>query len=63
MKKTYISPSVEIININAAHLMASSPSMKINSGSTTKINTSEDGGVNQLGRDNIGSSNVWDQEW
>ena len=62
MKKTYIAPSVEIININAAHLMASSPSMKINSGSETqKIDTSNS--ANQLGRDNIGSSSVWDQEW
>ena len=65
MKKTYISPSVEIININGAtHLMVGSDrTMQINSGSGTEINTSEGGGVNQLGRDNIGSSSVWDQEW
>ena len=61
MKKTYISPSVEVININGAtQLMAGSSDIKIISDGT-KVDTSTSGA--QLGRENNGSSSVWDQEW
>ena len=63
MKKVYISPSVEVINVNGAtQLMAASGDIQIISDGTT-VNTSADGGAAQLGRDNNGSSSVWDQEW
>ena len=63
MKKTYLSPSVEIININGATHLMSASGINIISDDSKKVNTSADGGSAQLGRDNIGSSNVWDQEW
>ena len=61
MKKAYIAPSVEIININGATHLMSASNINIISDPEKKVNTSTPG--NQLGRDNIGSSNVWDQEW
>ena len=31
--------------------------------SDTTVDTSEDGGVNQLGREDNAISNIWDSEW
>ena len=62
MKKVYISPSVEVIDIHATQLMAASGDIQIISDGTT-VNTSADGGSAQLGRENNGSSSVWDREW
>ena len=58
MKKTYITPSVEVIKVGAISMLAAS--MGIND---TTVDTSEEGG--QLGReDNTpGSPNLWDQGW
>ena len=62
MKKTYISPSVEVIDIHATQLMAASGDIQIISGTDApKVDTSTSGV--QLGRENNGSSSVWDQEW
>ena len=62
MKKAYISPSVEVINVHATQLMAASDGINIISDGTT-VNTSENGGSAQLGRENNGTSSVWDREW
>ena len=61
MKKSYISPSVEVININGATQLMAGSGIKIVSDSGTEVNTSNSGV--QLGRENNGSSSVWDQEW
>ena len=64
MKKVYISPSVEVININGATQLMAASGIKIVSGTDAPtVNTSENGGSAQLGRENNGSSSVWDQEW
>ena len=57
MKKTYITPEVEVIKVGAISMLAAS--MRIND---TEVDTSEGG---QLGReDNTpGSPNLWDQGW
>ena len=61
-KKSYISPSVEVIDIHATQLMAASSDIQIISGTDApKVDTSTSGA--QLGRENNGSSSVWDQEW
>ena len=58
MKKTYITPAVAAVNLDAAALMA--VSLQVNNG--TSVNTSEDGV--QLGRDDQPSSpSVWEQGW
>ena len=58
MRKTYITPSVEIIKVGAISMLAAS--MEINN---TEVDTSGEGV--QLGReDNTPSSpNLWDQGW
>lgn len=55
MKKTYISPSMEVIKVNVANIIAAS--MPI---SDITVDTNED---IQLGRENISGSNVWEQGW
>ena len=56
MKKTYITPEVEVIKVGAVNILASSPGFS-NEGSV------DDG--EELGReDNTPSSpNLWDQGW
>ena len=57
MKKTYVTPSVENIKVNAVNMLAASIRMN-----DTEVDTSE-GGV-QLGReDKSGNTNIWDQGW
>lgn len=58
MKKTYITPSVEVIEVGAISMLAAS--LRISD--ETIVDTSE-GGV-QLGReDRPGNPNVWEQGW
>ena len=58
MKKTYITPAVAAVNLDAATLMA--VSLQVNNG--TSVDTSIGG--NQLGRDDQPSSpSVWEQGW
>jgi hypothetical protein len=58
MKKTYITPAVAAVNLDAATLMA--VSLQVNNG--TSVDTSGDGV--QLGRDDQPSSpSVWEQGW
>lgn len=58
MKKTYITPSVEVIEVGAISMLAAS--LRISD--ETTVDTSE-GGV-QLGReDRPGNPNVWEQGW
>lgn len=60
MKKAYITPAMEMIEINAVSILAAS-SLSINS-SHDAVNTSAEGV--QLGReDNPSTPNLWDQEW
>ena len=55
MKKTYITPSVEVIKVDAMNMLASSPGFSDN-GSV------EDG--EQLGReDKPNTPNLWEQGW
>ena len=66
MKKAYIAPSTGVYNVGTAHIIASSggeSSMRIFSTGDVSIDTSTDGGVNQLGREENAGSNVWDSEW
>lgn len=57
MKKLYVSPSMEIITVNAANIIAAS--MQIFS--ETTVDTSEDGV--QLGREDVSSPSLWEQGW
>ena len=58
MKKTYITPAVAAVNLDAATLMA--VSLQVNNG--TPVDTSGNGV--QLGRDDQPSSpSVWEQGW
>ena len=63
MKKAYIAPSTGVYNINAATIMATSGVQNMSINGDVSINTSEGGGVNQLGREENAGSNVWDSEW
>ena len=66
MKKAYIAPATGVYNINAATIMATSGgegSMNIFSSGDVSIDTSMDGGVKQLGREDNAGSSVWDSEW
>ena len=57
MKKTYITPSVEVIKVGAISMLAAS--MRIND---DEVNTSVDGV--QLGReDRPNNPNLWEQGW
>lgn len=57
MKKTYITPSVEVIKVGAISMLASS--MGINN---TPVDTSAEGV--QLGReDRPNNPNLWEQGW
>ena len=59
MKKTYITPAVAAVNLDAATLMA--VSLQVNN-SSDPVDTSGDGV--QLGRDDQPSSpSVWEQGW
>lgn len=59
MKKQYITPSIEAIEINSVNIIASSDII-INGDKET--DTSVDGG--QLGReDNPSRPNIWEQGW
>lgn len=57
MKKTYISPSMEVIKLNTANIIATS--MAVYSDQTVDTSGS---GV-QLGREDNSSSSIWDQTW
>ena len=58
MKKTYIAPSVEVIEMEATNMLATS--LDLNDDTTVDTNT--DGG--QLGREDRPSRpNVWEQGW
>jgi hypothetical protein len=58
MKKTYITPSVEVIKMEAVSIVATS----LNLDNNTEVDTSVDGG--QLGREDKPSRpNVWEQGW
>ena len=65
MKKAYIAPATGVDNVGAASIIAASTgdTMSIYSSDDTKVDTSIDGGVNQLGRADNAGSNVWDSEW
>ena len=57
MKKAYIEPSMEVIEINTAAIIAESMPF-----SETEVDTSEEGG--QLGREDRPSGpNLWDNVW
>ena len=57
MKKTYITPSVEVIKVDAISMMASS--LNLNESS---VDTSQEGV--QLGReDKPNTPNLWEQGW
>ena len=57
MKKTYIAPSVEVIKVDVANVMATS--MAINEG--TVVDTSSVG--EQLSRELENSMKAWEQTW
>ena len=58
MKKTYISPEVEVIEMETNYMLAASLDLN----DDTTVDTSTPGG--QLGReDKPGRPNVWDQDW
>ena len=58
MKKIYITPSVEVIEVGAISMMATS----LNVYNESSVDTSEEGV--QLGReDRPGNPNVWEQGW
>ena len=65
MKKAYIAPATGVYNIGAANIIAASTgdTMSIYSSDDTKVDTSINGGVNQLGREDNAGSNIWDSEW
>ena len=57
MKKTYITPSVEVLKIGAISMMATSLNVY-----NDEVDTSEDGV--QLGReDKPNTPNIWEQGW
>ena len=60
MKKAYIVPATGVYNIDCVSNIMSGSVMSI---SDTTVDTSEDGGVNQLGREDNAISNIWDSEW
>ena len=57
MKKTYITPSVEVIRVDSINMMATSLAVH----GDKEVNTETE----QLGREDNGSSapGVWDSEW
>jgi hypothetical protein len=58
MKKTYITPSVEVIKMEAVSIVATS----LNLDNNTEVDTSVDGG--QLGREDRPSRpGLWEQGW
>ena len=58
MKKTYMTPSVEVIEMEAATIMAASLGMN----DDKTVDTNEEGG--QLGReDKPNRPNIWEQSW
>ena len=57
MRKTYITPSVEVIKVDVANVMATS--MAINEG--TVVDTSSVG--EQLSRELENSMKAWEQTW
>ncbi len=61
MKKTYITPSIEVIEINTKSMIMDM-SMILDGTEENAVDTSADDGINQLGR-NDNSSNLWDQMW
>lgn len=61
MKKTYMSPSMEVIEINTKSMIMDM-SMPFDSSDANAVNTTEEGVGGQLGRDD-NSSNLWDQMW
>ena len=57
MKKTYIAPEVEVIEMETNYMLAASLDLN-----DTPVDTNKDGV--QLGReDKPGRPNVWDQDW
>ena len=60
MKKAYDAPTTEEDNIDCGSNIMSGRVMSI---SDTTVDTSADGGVNQLGREDNAISNIWDSEW
>ena len=63
MKKAYIAPATGVYNIGAASIIAASGEKTLSVFSEGSVDTSTDGGVNQLGREDNSVSNVWDSEW
>ena len=59
MKKTYITPEVEVIKVGAISMLAAS----LNLNDDTQVDTGTDGV--QLGREDNNPSrpNIWDQGW
>ena len=62
MKKAYIAPATGVYNIDCVTNIMSG-SLRIYSSDDTKVDTSLDGGANQLGREDNSVSNIWDSEW
>ncbi|MDE5560270.1 MAG: hypothetical protein K2J00_00465 [Bacteroidaceae bacterium] len=59
MKKTYINPSVEVIDLGAECILAAS---EISVNPDKEVDTDTDDG--QLGREEAGSANnIWGQGW
>ena len=65
MKKAYIAPATGVYSVGAASIIAASTgdTISIYSSDDTKVDTSINGGVNQLGREDNAGSNIWDSEW
>ena len=56
MKKTYITPSVEVIRLDSINMMATSLAVH----GDKEVNTETE----QIGReDNSNNSNIWEQGW
>lgn len=59
MKKTYIEPSVEVVELDAESILAAS---EISVNPDKEVDTDTDDG--QLGREETGSAhNIWEQGW
>ncbi len=65
MKKAYIIPTVEVVNLDATSMLATSPVREISFGSgniDTSAGPDGNGDGGQLGRDD-NDFNLWNQGW
>ena len=63
MKKTYITPEVEVIKVGSVNMLATSDSLKLDGSDENGADTSQPGG--QLGREDSTPSRpgIWEQGW